>query len=79
MVWTGVLLLDYDAVEGAGAVLTHRLYIEAAGSEADEKVSRGWQCCLSSPVAATTAGETTGWGVIRRQDGALRYCWTTAP
>ena len=44
MVWTGVLLLDYDAVEGAGAVLSHRLYIEAAGSEADEKVSIGWQC-----------------------------------
>ena len=26
LVWTGVLLLDYDAVEGAGAVLSHRLY-----------------------------------------------------
>ena len=39
-----MLLLDYDAVESAGAVLTRRLYIEAVGSEAAEKVGRGWQC-----------------------------------
>ena len=34
---TGVLLLDYDAVEGTGTALPCRLYIEAAGSKTDEE------------------------------------------
>ena len=37
-------MLDYDAVEGAGTVSARRIYIEAVGSEADEKVGRGWHC-----------------------------------
>ena len=31
-------------MEVAGAVSARRLYIEAVGSEADEKVGRGWHC-----------------------------------
>ena len=33
-----------DAVEGMGAVLPSRPYIEEAGSETDEESGRGFQC-----------------------------------
>ena len=39
----GVLLLDYGAVEGVGAVSTRKLPIKVPVS-VDEKFGRGWQC-----------------------------------
>ena len=48
----GALLLDYDAVEGTGAVLPCRLYIKVTGSETDEEFGKGFQCCLFSLAAA---------------------------
>ena len=69
-----MLLLDYDAVEGAGAVSTRRLYIEAAGSEADEKVGRGWQC--PSILIGGRHNDGDG-GFCASWPGP--YCWTTTP
>ena len=43
-----VCWLDYDVVEGTGAVLPCRQYIEAAGREMDEESGRGFQCRLFS-------------------------------
>ena len=65
----GALLLDYDAVEGTGAVSPCRQYIKVAvaGSEGDEEVGRGWQCRLSSLAAAVTTGERDS---LRRLAGA---------
>ena len=37
---------------GMGAVLPRMLYVGTVGG--DEKIDRGWQCCLSSSDVATT-------------------------
>ena len=58
------LLLDYDAVEGTGAVPPCRQYIKAAGSEGNEEVGRyvGW--------AVRSCWTTTPW----RGDGRALSC-----
>ena len=42
--------------------LSRRKLCRRLQREADENVGRGWQCYLSSSVAATTTGEITGRG-----------------
>ena len=42
--------------------LSRRKLCRRLQREADEKVGRGWQCCLSSLVTAATTGENTGRG-----------------
>ena len=64
----GVLLLDYNAVEGAGAVSTRWLYIEAAGSEADEK---SWQRMAVPVYPHRWPPQRQGWGLLRQLAGAL--------
>ena len=75
LVWTGVLLLDYDAVEGVGTVLSHRLYIKAVGSEGDEKVSNG---CLQCPSTLIDGRRNNGdGGFCASWPGP--YCWNARP
>ena len=60
---TGAFLLNYDTVEGTGAVVPCRLYIESAGSETDEEFGSGFQqCCFFSLAVRqpTTTGATVG-------------------
>ena len=55
---TGVFLLNYDTVEGTGAIIIpYRLYIESAYSETDEEFGSGFQCCLFS-LAVRQPGAT---------------------
>ena len=58
----GAFLLNYDAVEGTGAVIPCRLYIESAGSETDEEFGSGFQCRLFSLAVRrpATTGATMG-------------------
>ena len=75
LVGIGMLLLDYDAVEGVCAVLSHGLYIKAVGSEGDEKVSNGCLQCLTTLID----------GRRNNGDGGFcaswpgPYCWNARP
>ena len=41
----GAPLMDYDALEGTGAVLSWRQYIKAAGREMDEDIIHSFFVC----------------------------------
>ena len=63
---TGAFLLNYDTVEGTGAVIPCRLYIKSACSETDEEFGTGFQCRLISLAGRqpATIGATMGVTIV---------------
>ena len=65
-----------DAVEGTGAELPSRPYIEEAGSETDEESGRGFQCrvIIFNILSLAPASAHNDRGDNERDDGGRSSC-----